>query len=367
MLLVLVVKINMKSFKSNQAKLKILIAALFVLEKVYAISPADYQQMLGKGMDVDWVKTGQGMETFNSTIVKDFSKIGISHVRLRIKDNITTSLLLNIDKVLEACLSSNVIPVIAFQAEFFKLWPTDINLDLVVNWWSQIAERYQSMSLKLSFDIIIEVTDELNNKNDMLNKLYSKVVPIIRNTNPNRIIFISPRVRSEPEKLVDLVIPTPRDYLMVEWHFYASGPSRISKEKIWTIGTDAEKKIITNKIKVALDWQTSNNIYTWVGAWMAGNYNADPKDEIQYTVEEQVRFANFVTCELTKNKIPFAINSDVWFYDRQKYIWNSNLKPVLDEILKTNCNAMQLKKRNVKKTNSEKRGIKKTILNKSNA
>ncbi|XP_065651182.1 uncharacterized protein LOC100206989 isoform X2 [Hydra vulgaris] len=306
----LVVKNNMKPFKSNQVKLKILIAALFVLEKVYAISPADYQQMLGKGMDVDWVKTGQGVETFNSTIVKDFSNIGFSHVRFKIKDNITTSLLLNIDKILETCLGNNVIPVIAFQAEFFKLWPTDINLDLVVNWWSQIAERYQNMSLKLSFDIIFEVTK------------YSST-----------------------------------------W----LGVARTIPYKQREIGTDAEKKIITNKIKVALDWQTSNNIYTWVGAWMAGNYNADPKDEIQYTVEEQVGFANFVTCELTKSKIPFAINSDVWFYDRQKYIWNPNLKPVLDEILKTNCTAIQLKKSNVKKNNSKKRGFKKAILKISNA
>jgi hypothetical protein len=48
-------------------------------------------------------------------------------------------------------------------------------------------------------------------------------------------------------------------------------------------------------------------------------------------------FAQFVTCELTKNKIPFAVNSDVWFYDRISYTWDATLKPVLDAIVGTNC------------------------------
>jgi hypothetical protein len=43
-------------------------------------------------------------------------------------------------------------------------------------------------------------------------------------------------------------------------------------------------------------------------------------------------FAQFVTCELTKNKIPFAVNSD-----RNNYAWDATLKPVLDAIVGTNC------------------------------
>ncbi|MDZ7935305.1 MAG: hypothetical protein U5M51_10145 [Emticicia sp.] len=50
-----------------------------------SINPKDYQLLLGKGMDVDWVKTGKGMEFYNSKIVKDFKNVGLSHVRIRIK------------------------------------------------------------------------------------------------------------------------------------------------------------------------------------------------------------------------------------------------------------------------------------------
>ena len=32
---------------------------------------------------------------------------------------------------------------------------------------------------------------------------------------------------------------------MAEWHFYASGPDKTNEKKLWTTGTDAEKKLIT--------------------------------------------------------------------------------------------------------------------------
>ena len=74
---------------------------------------------------------------------------------------------------------------------------------------------------------------------------------------------------------------------MAEWHFYAAGPSPVNKVQLWTTGTEAEKGIIREKIRIAVDWQQKNNKMTWVGAWMAGNYNA-PTGERQYSPQEQV-------------------------------------------------------------------------------
>lgn len=94
---------------------------------------------------------------------------------------------------------------------------------------------------------------------------------------------------------------------MAEWHFYASGPSKTNKEKLWTTGTEKEKQIIIDKINLELDWQKKTGIPTWVGAWMPGNYN----DGNDYSVEEQAVFAKFVSSELEKAKIPFAVNNTV--------------------------------------------------------
>lgn len=296
------------------------------VERGSAITPQKYATLLGRGMDVDWVKTGQGVSAYNSKAPQDFKKLGFSHVRIRIADDISEEMLLHLDKVVNDCLSSGLIPVVAYQANAFKEVSSDANLNKAVEWWKTVSERYKNTSELLSFDLIIEVTDELNNQPTTLNKFFEKAVSEIRATNPYRIIFISPIVRSDPEYLNLLTVPSKGNgYLMAEWHFYASGPSKSNAKKLWTTGTEEEKDLIRQKIRYAIAWQQKTGIPTWVGAWMAGNYN----DGDEYSVPEQVAFATFVREELDKNSIPFAINSDTHFYNRDTGTWVEEMLPVL--------------------------------------
>jgi Cellulase (glycosyl hydrolase family 5) len=300
-----------------------------------SISPKKYHNLLGKGIDVIWAETEKGIETYNIKMVKDFKKAGFSHVRIRIKYSPDAKLLAHLDKVVKDCLSENLIPIIAYHGGAFEKEPTMENLNKSVEWWGTVANFTKKYSHKVSFNLIIEVTDALNKEKDLLNQFYEKAVTEIRKSNQTRIIFISPVMRSAPEYLKDLKIPSKHNnYLMAEWHFYASGPDKINEDKKWTAGTEEEKNLIRAKIRTAMDWQTSTGIYTWVGAWMAGNYNKGN----DYSVEEQLVFANFVSCELTKSKIPFAINADHQYYQAESSTWKEELKPVLDEIIKPNCN-----------------------------
>ena len=57
---------------------------------------------------------------------------------------------------------------------------------------------------------------------------------------------------------------------------------------------------------------------------MPGNYN----DGDDYTVEEQVEFASYMTQQLTAAGIPFAVNSDTKFYDRKTNTWIPEMAPV---------------------------------------
>ncbi len=327
-------------------KVSLLIIVLFVTTIIFGhhigygettnspILPKRYAKILGKGLDVDWAKTKKGIKYYNKKAVQDFKEIGLSHVRIRVKNDLTLPFLTHLDKVIDDCLEEGLIPILAYQADKFKKNPNQNTLNEVVKWWKTISERYKDKSYLLSFDIIIEVTDKLNKRPDILNELYEKVVKKIRKTNPKRIIFISPRVRSAPEYLKDLKIPSSANgYLMAEWHFYASGPSKTNPKKLWTTGTEIEKSIIRNKIKIALKWQKEMGIYTWVGAWMPGDYNKGN----HYTIFEQIRFANFVACELDKAHIPFAVNSDTKFYSREKGIWKKEMLPVLNTILHPKC------------------------------
>lgn len=282
------------------------------------IDPWAYQKMLGYGMDVDWSKTKSGREFYSTKVCENFKASGVGHVRIRVMDDISPELFRYLDKQINDCLKNDLIPVVAYQADAFKNAPTDANMKKVVSWWSAVAKRYQNKSYRLSFDLLIEATDELNKQPEKLNELYECVVTEIRKTNPDRIIMISPRLRSDAAYLHELKIPMESNgYLMVEWHFYAAGPSKTNERKLWTTGTENEKKLITDKIRLALQWQEKNNIPTWVGAWMPGNYN----DGNDYTVAEQVVFASFMKEQLTEAGIPFSVNSDTKFYDRENNIW----------------------------------------------
>ena len=298
------------------------------------IKPKDYQAMLGKGMDVDWAKTSKGQRGYSQQMVADFKAAGLSHVRIRVKDRASDVLLAHLEKVVTDCLAAGLIPVIAYQGADFKAAPAADNLNGVVDWWVAVANRFKDYSHRLSFDLLIEVTEALNRQPDMLNQLYERTVTAIRPSNPTRIIFISPVLRSAPERLNDLKIPTAHGgYVMAEWHFYASGPDRNRESKKWTTGAEDEKELIRQKIREAVAWQQQTGVYTWVGAWMPGSYNKGNG----YTVSEQVAFARFVTCELTKNYIPFAVNSDTKFYNSSSQRWIAPMRPVLDVILQTSC------------------------------
>jgi Cellulase (glycosyl hydrolase family 5) len=298
------------------------------------LDPQKYSEYLWVGMDVDWAKTSDGMELYDEKIVADFKKVGISHVRIRVKDDMSEALLQHLQKIVDDCMKYWIIPVIAYQWDFFKKAPTEKNANRVAEWWWSTAKYFESYSWILAFDLIIEPTDALNKSSDPLNIVYEKSVSTIRKYSPERIIFIAPRVRSAPENLSELKIPTQANgYVMAEWHFYASWPSKTNDKKLWTTGSESEKDLIREKIKTVKSWWEKNSIFTWVGAWMPGNYNEGD----DYSIEEQKAFAHFVTCELKKNNISHAFNSDIKFYDRETKKWISEMMPVMEEIIHPNC------------------------------
>lgn len=295
-----------------------------------SISPLEYQKILWIWMDVDWLKTKDWKQNYSLQTVKDFKLRWINHVRIRIQDDFDEKLIQSLEKIIDDCLDNWIIPIVAYQADYFKKEQSDKNMEKFVNWWWNISDKLKTKSHLVTFDLIIEVTDSLNKNQKALNEAYEKAVNKIRETNQTRIIFISPVLRSAPENLQYLKIPTNHNnFLMAEWHFYASWPSKTNNLKLWTNWNENEKKLIKDKIKYALDWQKNTWIYTWVWAWMPGNYN----DENNYSIEEQKIFASFVSNELEKNNIPFSFNSDTKFYDREKNIWINWMDELLDVIL----------------------------------
>ena len=140
------------------------------------IDPLAYQQMLGKGMDVDWCKTAAGMSLYHPDVPKDFKQAGISHVRIRVKDEATEELLALLERQVSDCLETGLIPIIAYQADELKNDPSDKNLRRVEAWWRTVSEHFRDESFLLYFDLIIEVTDALKNQPERLNEIYERLV-----------------------------------------------------------------------------------------------------------------------------------------------------------------------------------------------
>ncbi len=326
---VLLLALSLMSANYSNTELKAIEKLIKVGEQ--PISPVEYQKLLGKGLDVDWCKTKDGMKFYNEKAVVDFKKAGVKHVRIRIKDSANEEMFKYLDKQIDDCIKNGVIPIIAYQADEFKTKPNQENIDKVVAWWGTVAERYKDESYLLAFNLIIEPSDNLNGKPEVLNDIYEQIVTKVRETNPSRIIMIAPMYRSDPTYLQALKIPTKHNnYLMAEWHFYAAGPDKTNLNKKWTTGTAYEKKLITDKINVALKWQKETGVPTWVGAWMPSNYN----DGNSYTMKEQIAFSKFMTTSLDNAKIPFAVNSDTKFYDREKNKWYTDKIALFNTIFK---------------------------------
>lgn len=312
--------------------LMLTLTAFIVNAQPSAIAPCDYQQMLKKGIDVDWWGRSEKNKygAYSETAVKRFAQQGIKHVRFRLHHyHFTDEDFKRLFSQINTCMQYELIPIIAFSAKPYKENPNAGEHEKVVEWWKRMAEKCKNLSPLVSFNLIVEPSGQVKKNVAELNSLYEDCVTAIRKTNPKRIVFIAPPKLSHPEGLKDLKIPSMGNgYLMAEWHFYAAGPSKSNDKKRWITGTAEEKQKIKKSIKVAVDWQKETGIYTWVGAWMPGAYNKDDN----YSVKEQTEFASFMTQQLDKHRVPFAINADHHFYDYKAEQWIPKYKDLLNTI-----------------------------------
>lgn len=324
------------------------------------IAPLMYQAMLQTGMDVDWAKTASGRVAYQHShdqgvnVPRLFRERGLRHVRIRIKDDVRDpsteltgrTLLEEVRNIVDDSLAAGMIPVLAYQAKPFKLNPTDdAVLNDVIDWWVTVAKAFKDYPYALSYDLIIETTDEVKKHNDRLNLLYEKATAAIRAIDEKRIVIVAANKISSPYELENLIVPEPTDYMMAEWHFYAAGPSRDNPKKLWTTGTDEEKQLVLDKINTAVEWSERTGIPTWVGAWRANRYpkGEDAATEVlydgapgggEYTPEQQVVFATFVSRSLQEAGIPYAVNSDTKFFNRETNQWYESMQAVLDAMLR---------------------------------
>ncbi|HBK3302049.1 cellulase family glycosylhydrolase [Citrobacter koseri] len=314
------------------------LASLFLLVSatVCAAQPpltaSRYAQQLGVGMDVDWARTERGIREFDPLVVRDFQAKGFKHVRIRVAGEPTEARLIHLRKLVEACEQYGVIPIIAYQADEYKNDPSPGNEQEVINWWVAVAHYFAQRSPLLGFDLIYEPAEKLNHSQASLNRVYDKTIRTLHAMDPQRMIFVAPRLRAAPEALSALKLPPQsQNYVLAEWHIFPWGPLKNNGKYPWTSGTAAEKAAIRARINAAVRWQQKTGHVSWVGGWAPGESIKNSPSA------SQLAFARFMACELQRVNIPYAINADTQFYDGEEGAWRPALEPLLTTMISPVC------------------------------
>jgi hypothetical protein len=277
--------------------------------------------MLGAGINVNWVLFKKIEKRFRLSDIDAFKKRGFTSVRIRFDDNAD---LKSLDKIIKRCLKDGLVPVLSYSGRNFRLNPQKYE-KTAIRTWRIIAQRYKNEPYELSYDLLIEPNKKIKKNNKILNDFYKKVIENIRKIDKKRILFLSPNHISNPYWLDKLYIPKNDGYIMIEWHFYASGPKRALDA--------AMKKDILNKIQYAEKWCKLRGMYSWVGAWMPGNYNHGNT----VSVKDQIKFSEFMSCSLRRNGVPYAVNAGAKFYDYETHGWIKKYEKVVNSFLYPEC------------------------------
>lgn len=296
------------------------------------ITPKEMQRMMGRGFDVQWAEFSKKIELYGEDEVKAIKQKGFNTARIRTKLPADETLFEVLNRCINDCLNNGIIPVLAYNALDYELNPNEMTLAECAEWWKIIAEHYAHSSHRLVFNLNIEWSDVAGKDYEAINLYNQAIADIIRQSNPTRILILSPARLSNPAYLDQMVIPTScGDYVMAEWHLYAAGPSKDpNSKKYWLTGTEEEMQNIRDIINLGVEWQERTGIPTWVGAWMPGNYNKGD----DYTVEEQCVFASFMKSELERYDLPWAVNSLDKFYDIYNNCWYDDMLPLIDVLAK---------------------------------
>lgn len=92
-----------------------------------------------------------------------------------------------------------------------------------------VAHYFGQRSPLLGFDLIYEPADKLNHNQASLNRVYDKTIRTIHAIDPQRMIFIAPRLRAAPEELPNLKLPPQsQNTVLAEWHIFPWGPLKIT-------------------------------------------------------------------------------------------------------------------------------------------
>lgn len=283
-----------------------------------ALTAKEYQQILGRGIAASWFKNKFSNKSQGDDLM-DFRARGFDHVRYRINAEIFSGNGFDqIESEIYRCISEDLIPVISWINHSAELNATDADMNAYVDWWEDLAIRFKGQHL-VAFNLFTEINDGTKIFTEgKYNPWMQAATDAIRAVDPNRIIILSsPNKTHKQLPLIDPAIYTGDDYMMVEWHLYASGPKQDGGQKNWVgDGSVQDRLNVTEPLDEGVKFTLDTGIECYFGAWMPMDNSGGSLT--QYEVES---FARFFLDSCSDAGIPWTVNADQHFYDAKNDAW----------------------------------------------
>lgn len=228
-----------------------------------------------------------------------------------------------------------IAPIICWVNREAEALATDKDRKNYVAWWTAVANHLKDRDYLLSFNLFEELMtgrcsstsspdcpDSLHLQLDKYNQWTSDVVTAIRNTggkNGKRILILSsPNMTAEGLKFIDKSIYENDDYMMAEFHLYASGPNKFSQSPKYWVGNGKKhgRAKVRDAFKGVKEFTNKTNLYTYFAEWMpVDNMKAELKEW------EVIHFAKYFVKQIKKEGIPWSLNALDKYYDTKNGKW----------------------------------------------
>jgi hypothetical protein len=315
---------------SNQFYAVFLLLALLVSSqcknsstvKVSEPSPITPQEAIGQM--IRGINIGNTMENdMNGPIqpyyFDDYKAAGFTCVRIPVKwgdrilntppYTIEAAWMATVEKVIDWGLKQDLFIIInGHHEDWLKQNYNEANKARYDSIWSQISVRFKDKSDKLLFEIINE---PFGMTTEQVNDLNFRIIPIIRRTNPTRIIIYSGKDYCGLSLLMEAAVPND-DYLMGYFHSY--DPWDFAGEGNGTWGV-SDVNATKERFAKAGEWSFRTHIPVMVSEF-------GTRRKCEYN-SRMLFYATYVE-EAIRNNVAFQVWDDAgWFglYERETRTW----------------------------------------------
>jgi aryl-phospho-beta-D-glucosidase BglC (GH1 family) len=244
--------------------------------------------------------------------------------------------LARVEEVVDWGLSRDLIIIInAHHEAWLKENYSDSLAERFDSIWSQIAVRFKDKSEKLLFEMLNEPrTQNAGLTQNQIDSLNTRVLSIIRKTNPTRLVIFSGNGWANSNDLIAAAIPDTNDHYLVGY-YHSYDPYPFGLEGPGTYGSAADVNATKAKFDQVTNWSTQHNIPVILGEFGA-TYKCEFNSRMFYyaTVVEQA-LNHGVAFNAWEDGGDFKI------YNRQSHTWNE-IKDILVNFSAENPTTLKL-------------------------